>query len=429
MTTYAECLQTMFSLRRFGIKLGLDTIRGMLAGLGDPQNAFQSVHVAGTNGKGSVASTLASILQQAGFRVGLYTSPHLVRFNERIRIDGRPVADAEVVAAYEALRQVHRAAREPTFFEFSTAMAMDVFRRHKVDWAVIETGMGGRLDATNVLNPALSVITNIALEHREYLGHSLAAIAREKAGIIKPCIPVVTGIGQTVAQQVAEARAAELAAPCFRRGRDFRCRRNHDGHFSYYGLDHRWPELRTRLLGEHQVENAALALAGVELLMRRGVAIAEKHVRDGLAHTIWPGRLETVSETPHVILDGAHNLAAARNLARYLTRHLADRRILLVAGILDDKPAKGMLAALLPVCRRAVISAPRIGRAIPAERLAAIARGFMPNVETAPTVDQAVKKALTSARPEDTIVVAGSLYVVGEAVETLEALGIMTPPG
>jgi len=425
MESYAQCLETLFSLHRFGIKLGLDVITQILTGLGNPHTAYRTVHVAGTNGKGSVASMLTGMLQAAGFTVGLYTSPHLVHFNERIRINGRPVSDAEIVDSYRAIRKVQQGEREPTFFEFTTAMALHLFKQHKVDWAVIETGMGGRLDATNILAPELSIITNISLEHKGYLGNTIATITHEKAGIIKPKTPVVTGVRQPSAVAVVTERAARLEAPCFRIGRDFGCRRLPSGAFNYVGLDHRWQHLTTNLLGRHQVDNAGLALAAAEVLMRKGAAIEEVHVRYALDHTSWPGRLETVCEEPLIILDGAHNLMAARNLGRYLEETYPDREIIMVAGILDDKPAEEMLAALLPVCRRAVITAPTIGRAIPAEELAAIAKKFVDTVDAIPTVDRAVARALQLVENGQVIVIAGSLYVVGEAMETLQKMGLM----
>ena len=425
MESYAQCLKTLFSLHRFGIKLGLDIITQILTGLGNPQNAYRTIHLAGTNGKGSVASMLTGILQAAGYTVGLYTSPHLVHFNERIRINGRPVSDAEIVDAYRAIRKVQRGDREPTFFEFTTAMAFHLFNQHKVDWAVIETGMGGRLDATNILAPELSIITNISLEHKGYLGNTIAAITYEKAGIIKPRTPVITGVRQPSAVAVVSERAAELDAPCFRLGHDFRCRRLPSSAFHYTGLDHDWRNLTTNLLGRHQVDNAGLALAAAEVLMRKGVAIGETHMRHALTHTAWPGRLETVCQEPLIILDGAHNLAAARNLGRYLEETYPDRDIIMVAGILDDKPAEEMLSALLPVCRRAVITAPTIGRAIPSAELARIARKFVDEVDEIPTVDRAVARALQIVESGQVIVIAGSLYVVGEAVQTLQKMGLM----
>jgi dihydrofolate synthase/folylpolyglutamate synthase len=193
---YENCLKTMYGFRRFGIKLGLSTIKKILTSLDNPQNTFTCIHVAGTNGKGSVASSLASILYHSGYKTGLYTSPHLVHFNERIQVNNRPITNKKVVTAYNAVKDAHFGKRDPTFFEFTTAMALLEFADQKVEWAVIETGMGGRLDATNIIKPALSVITNISLEHREYLGNTLIEIAAEKAGIIKNRTPLVTGIQQ-----------------------------------------------------------------------------------------------------------------------------------------------------------------------------------------------------------------------------------------
>lgn len=425
MEAYQQCLKTMYGLRRFGIKLGLDVITQILEGLGQPQNAYRTIHVAGTNGKGSVASMLAGILQAAGFSVGLYTSPHLIHFNERIRIDGRPVTDPEIVDAYRAIRKVQDGDREPTFFEFTTAMALHLFKQQRVDWAVIETGMGGRLDATNLLAPEVSIITNISLEHKGYLGNTIAAITFEKAGIIKPDTPVVTGVSQPSAIKVVNKKAAKLNTPCLRMGRDFRCRRLPSGSFHYTGLGHHWKNLTTNLLGRHQVGNAGLALAATEVLMQKGVAIDETHIRQALNQVSWPGRLETVCQEPQIILDGAHNLMAARNLSRYLAETYPDNKIIMVAGILDDKPAEEMLSALLAVCDHAVITAPTIDRAIPANVLARTAKKLVDTVDDLPTVDRAVARALQIVESDQVIVIAGSLYVVGEAMQTLQQMGLM----
>ena len=428
MESYEDCLRTMYGLRRFGIKLGLDIITRILTGLGDPQKAFRTIHVAGTNGKGSVAAMLTAILQAAGYSAGLYTSPHLVHFNERIRIDGRPVSDPEIVDTYRAIRKVQKGDREPTFFEFTTAMALHLFKRHGVDWAVIETGMGGRLDATNVLAPELCIITNISLEHKGYLGTTIAAIAHEKAGIIKPRTPVVTGVRQPSAIAAVENQAARAGAPCYRMPRDFTSRRTPAGRFSYRGLDHHWKDLATNLVGPHQVENAGLALAAAEVLMRKDVALQEAHLRHGLNHAYWPGRLDIVCEEPLIILDGAHNLMAARNLGRYLAETYPGREIIMVAGILDDKPAEEMLAALLKPCHRAVITAPAIERAIPSKALARIAQKFIDTAEEIPTVDRAVARALQLVHQDQVICIAGSLYVVGEAIQALQRMGLMKQP-
>jgi dihydrofolate synthase/folylpolyglutamate synthase len=403
----------------------LDVISQILGALGEPQKTYRTIHVAGTNGKGSVASMLAGILQAAGFTVGLYTSPHLIQFNERIRIDGRPVTDLEIVEAYRTIRKVQQGEREPTFFEFTTAMALHLFQEHRVDWAVVETGMGGRLDATNVLAPELSVITNISLEHKSYLGDTIAAITYEKAGIIKPNTPVVTGVQQSVAVEVVTTKAERVKAPLFRMGPDFTCRRLSSGRFDYEGMDNHWKELSTNLLGRHQVDNAGLALAAVEVLLRKRVVIKEDRLRQALNNTFWPGRLETVCEEPRIILDGAHNFEAAQNLSRYLEETYPEGGIIMVVGILDDKPAQEMLAALLKVCDRVVVTSPAIDRAIPSNTLATTARQFVDEVDEVPTVDRAVARALQIVESDQVICIAGSLYVVGEAMQALQHMGLM----
>lgn len=409
----------MYGLRRFGIKLGLATIRNILKNLGNPQNNFQSIHVAGTNGKGSVASVLASILKAAGYKVGLYTSPHLIHFNERISINNQHITNDDVVLAYEAVKRVHYGQREPTFFEFATAMALFEFSRQKVDWAVIETGMGGRLDATNMIKPALSIITNISLEHRDYLGNTLAQIAGEKAGIIKPRTPVVTAVKQPAARAVIKKVAQKKSAPLYCFGKEFRVRRLKTGGLSYYGIESVWHKLQPALAGDHQIDNSALALASVEILNQNKTAILPHHIKDGLANTRWPGRLEVVSKEPLIILDGAHNLIAARNLGRYLKENLANRKLTLVIGILDDKPYASMLKSLLCACDRVILTRARIDRALDPEILYTIAAPLVADAAVMSDVDHAVTHAVKSARRNEAICIAGSLYVVGEAMQAL----------
>lgn len=420
---YQQCLQEMFSLRRFGIKLGLDTIRSLLAALGNPQNRFRAVHVAGTNGKGSVASALSTILTLSGNRTGLFTSPHLVRFNERIQVDGRQILDGEVADGYQAIKGAFPGGREPTFFEVNTAMALAEFARQKVDWAVIETGMGGRLDATNVIRPALSVITNISLEHKMYLGGTVAKIAAEKAGIVKERIPVVTGVKQPSALRVVEAAAKAAHAPVYLLGRDFSYRRNRtEGTFDYRGLDATMRGLRTGLAGDFQTVNATLVCAACEALRRSGVGIEEEHIRRGLAENRWPGRLEKAGDRPMILLDGAHNLAAARALASYMKDDLAGRSITLVCGILDDKPFEKILADLCKTAVRVILTRARIDRALPPEKLAPVARRFVSDVTLIEDVAGAVAHARDTTPETDVIVIAGSLYVVGEAKAYLDGM-------
>ena len=418
--SYENCLKTMYGLHRFGIKLGLETIRNILKNLDNPHREFACIHVAGTNGKGSVASSLASILHRTGFTTGLYTSPHLVSFNERIQINNQPISNDSVVAAYNAVTGVHHGRREPTFFELTTAMALYEFGRRQVDWAVIETGMGGRLDATNVIIPELSIITNVSLEHQAYLGKTIRLIAGEKAGIIKPRKPVVTAVRQQSACEVIEKTAAEKKAPVYRLGRDFKIRRHPSGTFSYYGLYNVWQNLRTALRGSHQSDNAALVLAACELLNGRKARLALDAIKTGLRNNYWPGRLETVSSEPLIILDGAHNRAAADNLARFLATNLAAHPLTLVIGILDDKPYAAMLKSLLPLCRRVVLTQAKIDRALSPRKLMDVALNYNIERTIVPDVARAVKHAVDTNPPSGAICIAGSLYVVGEAKAALD---------
>lgn len=417
--SYENCLREMFSLHRFGIKLGLDVTGGMLARLGNPHHHYACIHIAGTNGKGSIASALSAVLHAAGYTVGLYTSPHLVRFNERICINGAPLSDPEVVDAWLAVKGAHSGNREATFFEYTTAMALHAFRNAGVDWAVIETGMGGRLDATNILSPAVSVISNISVEHRSYLGDTIAEIAAEKGGIIKPDTPVVTGARQPAAAEVLRNIAAGQSAPFYRLGEHFRVRRTGRGEFSYHGIAHHWPHMRTGLPGNHQIDNAGVVLAACEVLIQQGVQIAPDTIRNSLQSYRWPGRLEIIPGFPPIIIDGAHNLMAARLLARFLKTEMAGRKITLVVGILDDKPYGPMLKALVPVCHRAIVTRPVIDRALPPQTLYRAARRYVSDIHVAAGVKEAVVLALNTTGGQDAVCIAGSLYVAGEAKQAL----------
>ncbi len=420
--TYRQCLEEMYGLRRFGIILGLDVISGMMSRLGRPHERFASIHVAGTNGKGSIASALANILFRAGYKAGLYTSPHLVRFNERIRINNREISNEEVVECYRAVKNANRSEREATFFEYSTAMAFYAFANAGVDYAVVETGMGGRLDATNILQPEITIISNISMEHSYYLGRTIREIAGEKAGIIKERTPVVTGARQKAAVDVIRKKAGEKHAPFYRFGEQFRVRRDkHSKEFNYYGINNRWPGMKARLAGSYQVDNAAVVLAASELLAMKG-RVDFPAVREGLDTHQWPGRLELLPTSPPILIDGAHNLMAARNLAEYLEQETGNRRITAVIGILDDKPYRAMLRAILPNCSRVILTRARIGRSLPPETLYRTARNIVSRAEVVPNVADALTSAWQSTGPEDLVCIAGSLYVVGEAKEAIEEM-------
>jgi dihydrofolate synthase/folylpolyglutamate synthase len=426
-TDYQKCLDSMFRLQRFGIKLELETIRHFLEKIGNPQTSFKTIHIAGTNGKGSVAAMLSAILHRAGYTVGRYTSPHLVNFNERICIDDRPITDDDVIAAWQLVSSVAPANRQPTFFELTTAMALSEFGRRKVDWAVIETGMGGRMDATNVIQPELTIITNISMEHKAYLGNTIAAIAYEKAGIIKNGVPLVSGVRQKSAKDVILAKAHSMQAPAYLHKRDFRHRRKPGNRFNYKGIANSFRDLSLNLDGAHQFENAALAIAACEVLdQSRKAALAPSDIRYGLQHTHWPGRMEIAGHSPTIILDGAHNLMAASVLARHLTAKYVGKKIILIIGILDDKPYRAILKYLVPCCQIVIVTQADTQRAIAAEQLEIIAREYSSNVHMMPTVKQALHHALGISEQHDIICIAGSLYVVGEAKSALEKISLFT---
>jgi dihydrofolate synthase / folylpolyglutamate synthase len=426
--TYQECLEKIFQLGRFGIKLELETIRNILKRLGHPEKNFLCVHVAGTNGKGSTATYIASILQAAGFKTGLYTSPHLVRFNERICVNGQMIPDADVVAAYDAVNAADIGDRHATFFEIATAMAFFHFSRENVDWAVIETGMGGRFDATNIILPQVSVITNLSIEHTQYLGNTIRALATEKGGIIKPGIPVVTSVSQPSGIKVLKAIARELQAPVYQYKQDFFVRKNPGTPLlTYRGLDLRIKDLTLPLPGDHQKENLGMALAACELIFNLSDTTDSRYrltsglARQGLAAAIWPGRLEVIRENPLVILDGAHNLKAAQVLTRYLATTLAGRKLTLVVGILDDKPYEAMLRHLVSVAHRVIITRAKIDRSLPTPVLKEAAKkNFNGEILVIEDVAEAASHAISISCNDDAVCIAGSLYVAGEAKEKFD---------
>ncbi len=415
-------LAALYRLRRFGIKFGLSTMTRLLRGLGNPQDRFSSIHVAGTNGKGSIAAFIASILTHGGYRVGLYTSPHLVRFNERIQINGRAISDEDVARVAEAVQRVYTQGDPPTFFECATAMALDHFASERVNWAVLETGMGGRYDATNVVQPEVSVISNISLEHQEYLGNTLAEIAQEKAGIMKPGAGVVTGARQKNALEVIEKTAKEKGAPLHRLGKEIRVRKNKDGSFTYLGMHRRWPRVKIGMIGEHQITNAAQALGAIDLLVEKGLRIPDQAIYTGLSTTRWPGRLEVHSRKPFILLDGAHNPSAARTLRKFLEDSADFQRLIMVVGVLGDKTWKPMLRDLASVADTMVLTRPQYERAADPHELAAFVRTLSQDMTVIPHLPDAVSFALDKAGDADGICITGSLYTVGDAKSCLDRM-------
>lgn len=407
--TPAESLAYLYGLQRFGIKLGLQNVRELLRRLGNPQDGLRCVHVAGTNGKGSVSVFLGEMLRHSGYLVGLYTSPHLHDFTERIRIDGQPLDHCELPRLVQKIKLASEGI-PATFFEATTALALLAFREVAVEVAVLETGMGGRLDATNAVTPVLALITPVSLDHQEHLGGTLAAIAAEKAGIIKPGVPVVSGVQAPAAGTVIAATAAACGAPCWQAGRDF-----------FWGGDHaamwfRMQELELAglhcaLPGAHQLANYAQALAGAVVLRQAGLPVADAAMRRAGSTARWPGRLEWWGDPPVVLLDGAHNAAGAATLARYLADEVR-RPVRLVVGLSGQRLPAEVLAPLADTLR-AVYAAPvPEGVAVPPEEIVAWAQAYPLPARVFPSPAQAFAAAMSERETEDVVVVAGSLYLV-----------------
>lgn len=412
LSRYRESLDYLYGLQFFGIKLGLDNIRELLLRCGNPQQQLKIVHIAGTNGKGSTAAALAAVFHCAGIPAGLYTSPHLHDFSERIRIDTRPIDQSEIVALIEQLRPCADEL-QATFFEVATAMALLSFCRHGVEWAILETGMGGRLDATNVVAPELCVLTPIGLDHTAYLGPGYADIAAEKAGIIKTSTPVVSATQQTEAQNVIALTARAHAAPLWFQEKDFRWKENGNG-FDFFGSNLQLKRVQPRLQGEHQFNNLALAAAAFDRLMEQGVSADAQAVQQGLERVVWPGRLEWLPR--RILVDGAHNPAGAQTLAAYLD----DEKISgvhLVFGCKADKQADQVLMNLLPYAARVYVAPPPVDSACQPEGLVALSRAMNVVAEAFDTPEAALSAAEDKRSDREAIVVAGSLFLVAAVRE------------
>ena len=410
-------LAYLFSLEQFGIKFGLENISAIVAALGHPERAFQSVHIAGTNGKGSVTAMVDAALRAAGHRSARYTSPHLVDLSERFAIDGRAVDEASLVAAVDRVRRTVDALRadgtldvQPTFFEVTTAAAFELFRDARVETAVLEVGLGGRLDATNVVSPIATAITSIAFDHQLHLGHSLAAIAREKAGIVKPGVPLVVGPLEPEAEGAIAAIAAARGAPIV--------------HASPADAD----GFAVGLPGIHQRANAGVAVRLLRLLDARGVAVPHDAIAAGLAEPRWPGRLETrrFAGGRELLLDAAHNPAGAAALASYLQAEPSGRRPLVFAAM-KDKSAREMFGVLLPAVDRLIVTRASTRRSADPDALAAIAREVAPSmaIEVAPVVEDALDRAW---RASPRIVVAGSIFLLGDVLKLISRVGAAGAP-
>jgi dihydrofolate synthase/folylpolyglutamate synthase len=409
--TYQEILTYLYGLGRFGMKPGLDNIRTILRSLSDPQDALQVIHVAGTNGKGSTSSFLSSIMDEGGYRPGLFTSPHLISFTERIRIKGEEIKECEALSVAERVIEV--APPEATFFEIVTAMAFLYFAEQGAFPVIMETGMGGRLDATNASSKILSVITPVSLDHCDYLGENIPDITREKAGIIRPDIPVVVSAQPEQALEVIRDACAVLNSPMYFFGGHFFASWEGAG-LSYRGLDWRLDGLLPGIGGRYQATNAATALCASELLARQGFALDGETAREGLEKAFWPGRMEMIGSSPKILLDGAHNPAGAAALAEALA-DISRNRLIMIVGLMSNKDINGMLASLAPLADRVLTVAPRMPRSFASADLAEKFRAAGACAVDAGTVSSGLEIALEEAGPEDLILVCGSLFTVGEA--------------
>lgn len=407
-------------------KFDLDNITVLLERLGRPDRAYPTVHIAGTNGKGSTAAFVEAILRDAGFRTGLNTSPHLERINERFRVNGEEISDEQFA---ETFTRIHHVIEElladgqlrahPTYFECVTALAFEAFACERVEFAVIEVGLGGRLDATNVITPVVSVITRIDFDHENFLGHSLAEIAGEKAGILKYQVPAVSAPQLPEVREIVCARAAELQCPLVETGTAFRIEREE----MVEGCAHATVTeissgerfvLSPRLPGRFQLQNALNAVAVAQVLRGRNFRVTHENIERGIAEALWPGRLEKLQSSPDIYLDGAHNPSAARELARFLQENFAGRRVVLIFGAMRDKAVDEVTGTLFPHVSEVIFAQPNSPRAVSAVQLAQMAGHHANHFVVISDAEAALETAIEKAQPSDAIFITGSLYLVGQ---------------
>lgn len=431
---YATAVRYLLSLGRelaaptqaAAAKFNLENITILLERLGRPERAYPTLHIAGTNGKGSTAAFAESVLRQAQFRTGLNTSPHLERITERFRINGEEISEelfagtfTRIHSVIEELLAEGKLRAHPSYFECVTALAFAVFAHERVEFAVIEVGLGGRLDATNVINPVISVVTRIDFDHENFLGHSLREIAREKAGILKHGVPVVSAPQLPEAREVLLARAAQLDCPLIETADAFHI---DEERLEAGRVRARVTEVATRtqfslapqLPGRFQLENALNAVAAAHLLQSKHFRITKESIERGIAEARWPGRIEKLQSSPDVYLDGAHNPGAARELARFLEETFAGRRIVLVYGAMRDKAVDEVAGLLFPLAAEIIFTQPDNPRAVSARQLAQIAGHHAARFLTIDNAETALDHALALAGPADAIFITGSLYLVGQ---------------
>jgi dihydrofolate synthase/folylpolyglutamate synthase len=428
MLTYAQALAYLYSLTDYETKTAylyspdrfdLGRVEQLLAPLGSPHRRFRAVHIAGTKGKGSTAAIVESILRHAGYRTGLYTSPHLHTFRERIQAGGALIPEADVARWVQRLQHIAHGIEGLTTFELMTALAFGWFAEQRVDWAVVEVGMGGRLDATNVLLPQVSVITSISLDHTVILGSTVAQIAAEKAGIIKPGVPVVCAPQAPEALAVIRETCQQQGSPLTQVGRDWTweeggCTLEGQSFSVQATLPRSVENLWLPLLGPHQLVNTTTALAALGTLNPQ-VRISDQALRDGLQQVTWPGRMQILGQEPLVMTDSAHNPDSAQKLRTAVEQCLTFRRLFLVVGMSAEKDWTGVLQTLVPIAHQAYAVRSLHPRAAAAEALAQAARALGLPLEPVGSVGNGLAKALTQAAPEDLVLLTGSVFVAANA--------------
>lgn len=417
--TYKQALKYLYGLQKYGVKFGLSKTSNIMKALGDPQKNGKYIHIAGTNGKGSVASMVESVLIRSGMKVGFYSSPHLVRFTERFRINKKEISRKKVVELTEEMRAVINRDQPPTYFEVTTAMAFAYFARENVDIAIMEVGMGGRLDSTNIIKPLVSAITNISLEHQDFLGSTLLEIAGEKAGIIKKNISTIAAATQPEVTGLFRRTCEERGAPFYQVGKDVRYRKTSRG-FNYYGLEKKIRDIRLSLTGDFQTRNCTLAIGILELMEKKGYKFKEADIKNGIEETTWTGRIQTVSEKPLTVVDGAHNPGAAEVLVKAVKNSFSYNRLILVLGVMKDKDIKSIIGELTGLADHIICSGPVYFRSASPEDLAGIVSALGRKAETEKTIPGAIRRAKQLAGEDDMILITGSLFTVGEALTALD---------
>jgi dihydrofolate synthase/folylpolyglutamate synthase len=425
---YEEAMKWLDSQDFLGMKFGLERIRHLMKELGSPEKRLKVVHVTGTNGKGSVCAMIGSILAKSGYKTGVYTSPHLVDFRERITVNGKMIGKDELSGVFGGIVPIAEKMKDneetgrPTYFEIATAAALCHFRNEGCDFAVVEVGLGGRLDATNVVDPPLvAVVTNISMEHTEYLGRDLASIAKEKAAIIKKGCSVVTA-AEGEALRVIEEKCRETGSDISVLGRDFSFVKTSAG-LSGEGFDYRDGKgysVKIPLLGDHQIENASCAITAIEALGRKGFRITKSAVEGGLSKVCISGRFEIAGKSPYLVLDGAHNPAGMRSARKALEELFPGKKTVIIVSICSDKDIPGMVKEIAPSAEKVIVTRHSLKeRAGDPEVIAAEAGKYCKSVEVVRDVGKALERARILATKDDLILVAGSLYLVGDVKKLL----------